>query len=190
MTAGMAEFLEIRLALFRLLQAAYAAPVTPEVATALAELAAAYHQLVARDLPPLAPPEPDAVAEFHRLFVGPGPLVAPPYESVYRSPEPLLMQEETLAVRAFYRSHGLALRAGRREPDDHLAIELEFYARLQEEGQVEDQYRFWDQHLRRWVPDFCGRLAAGSRSPFYRSLAAITREAILAEEQVLAALLE
>src|SRR4051794_22478979 len=31
--------------------------------------------------------------EYHRLFIGPGPLVAPPWESYYRSKEQLLFEE-------------------------------------------------------------------------------------------------
>ncbi|WP_374711961.1 TorD/DmsD family molecular chaperone [Symbiobacterium terraclitae] len=177
---------EVRLALFQLLQAAYAAPATPELAGALAEVAAAYGEALGCALPQLAPLEPGPdLAEFHRLFVGPERLVAPPYESVYVSPEPALMQEATFAVRSFYRRHGLTLGPERNEPDDHIAFELEFYARLQAgalagagEDLTEPQRRFLTEHLARWVPAFCGRIAEGSRSPFYRSLAALTRAVI------------
>jgi TorA maturation chaperone TorD len=175
---------QVRLALFRLLQAAYAAPPTADLAEALAEAAAVYAELIGIQLPPLAPPEQES-AEFHRLFVGPGALVAPPYESVYRSPEQVLMQAETLAVRAMYRQYGLALRPDLNEPDDHIAFELEFYAILQERNLVAAQQAFWQEHLNRWIPAFCRRVIEGSRSPFYRSLAAITRQVIAAEPYVL-----
>lgn len=176
---------EIRLALFRLLQAAYAAPPTPELAVALAEAAAAYDELIQKGLPPIPPVDPVAdTAEFHRLFVGPDRLVAPPYESVYRSPNPLLMQPETLAVRSQYQAHGLAVEPG--QPEDHLATELAFYAILQERGLTAAQRSFYQEHLQRWVGTFCNRVIAGSRSPFYQALAIITNGVIAAEEEVLA----
>lgn len=181
------SFLETRLALFRLLQAAYAGPITLDLAEALLEAAAAYNEGVERAIPPLALPDPGLdLHEYYRLFVGPAVLVAPPYESVYRSPEQALMQAETLAVRAFYQAHGLTLRTEMSEPDDHLAFELEFYAYLQEQRLDRAQALFWERHLRQWVPAFCRRVIDGSRSPFYRSLAAVTREVVIAEQQILA----
>ncbi|HYF92440.1 MAG TPA: molecular chaperone TorD family protein [Symbiobacteriaceae bacterium] len=184
------QFAEIRLALFQLLQAAYTAPATPELAEALREVAAVYLDLVERPAPPLGLPDGAAdVAEFHRLFVGPGALVAPPYESVYLSTEKVLMQAETLAVREFYRSYGKELAPDHREPDDFLAFELEFYAYLQTQVHgLEAMQRFCTEHLERWVPTFCERVITATRSPFYRSLAEITREVILTEGQVLTAI--
>lgn len=184
------QFTELRLALFQLLQAAYTAPSTPDLAEALDELAAIYLDLVERPVAPLGLPDGAAdAAEFHRLFVGPGALIAPPYESVYLSPEQVLMQAETLAVRQFYRSNGKELAPDRREPDDHLAFELEFYAHLQTEANgLDAMRRFCTEHLQRWVPAFCERVIAGTRSSFYRSLAVITREVILTESQVLNAI--
>jgi TorA maturation chaperone TorD len=185
---------EIRLALFRLLQAAYAAPATLDLADALREVAQVYMALLDRPVPPLAELDTgvDDLVEFHRLFVGPGALIAPPYESVYLSPEHVLMQAETLAVRQFYRSYGKALAPDRHEPDDHLAFELEFYAYLHTirpmERRLEAMERFSADHLARWVPAFCKRILEGTRSPFYRSLAVITREVILTEHQVLTAI--
>lgn len=184
------QFTEIRLALFQLLQAAYTAPATPDMAEALGEVAAVYMALLDRKVPELGLPDGAAdVAEFHRLFVGPGALVAPPFESVYRSPEQVLMQAETLAVRQFYRSCGKELAPDRSEPDDFLPFELEFYVYLQTQAHgLEAMRRFSTEHLERWIPAFCERVIAGTRSPFYRSLAVITREVILAESQVLTAI--
>lgn len=209
MNDGQASFLEVRLALFQLLQVAYAAPTTPDLADALADVALAYGELVGGELPPLAPLRPERDApEFSRLFVGPGVLVAPPYESVYRSPEHALMQDETLGVRAWYRQYGLALPPERREPDDHIALEFEFYAHLQQQAMIrldadsslhqadrseraafmEAQRRFFAEHLATWVPTFCSRILDGTRSPFYSSLAAITRAVIHLEKGLLSAL--
>lgn len=68
--------------------------------------------------------------DVQRLFTGPGHLEAPPYESVHLNRSGLVFEEETLAVRAFYRRFGLRLENQGREPDDHVAIELEMLATL------------------------------------------------------------
>lgn len=68
--------------------------------------------------------------EFQRLFVGPGPLVAPPWESFYRSREHLLFEEWTYQVREQYHQFGLQFKNENNEPDDHLLLELEFMLSL------------------------------------------------------------
>ena len=55
---------------------------------------------------------------------------ADPYESVYRSPMGLMMQDEWEEVLRFYREVGLERNASAIEPEDHLGIELECMARL------------------------------------------------------------
>jgi len=66
--------------------------------------------------------------EFNRLFVGPVSPKAPPYESVYLSPDRLVMQEQTIAVRKMYHQEQLASLGQGREPDDFIGTELEFMA--------------------------------------------------------------
>lgn len=68
--------------------------------------------------------------EFNRLFVGPVSPKAPPYESVYLSPNRLVMQEQTIAVRKMYHQEQLASLGQGREPDDFIGTELEFMAYL------------------------------------------------------------
>lgn len=73
----------------------------------------------------------DAVRDDHfRLFRGPAAVAAPPWASVHLSPEKLLFEDETFAVREAYARHGLAAPLLNREPDDHIALELEFCATL------------------------------------------------------------
>ena len=68
--------------------------------------------------------------DFNRLFVGPGEMLAAPWESVYRSKTKLTFQEPTLQVRATYERFGVQAPAMHREPDDHLGLELAFMATL------------------------------------------------------------
>lgn len=125
--------------------------------------------------------------DYNRLFVGPGHLEAPPWESVYRSKEHLLFSKETLAVRDFYRSFGLESKKKNREPDDHLGLELEFMAwlcregsaRIQNGGDFEElltgQQRFLQEHLQQWVPALTADIQRAARTDFFRGLARLTR---------------
>jgi TorA maturation chaperone TorD len=128
-------------------------------------------------------------AEYARLFVGPGAVVAPPWESVHVSQERLLFQRETFEVRAWYARFGLEAPNLHAEPDDHIGLELSFVAHLATLGlraiQVQDgdrlrealdaQRQFLAEHLGMWGPDWCARLEETSGSDFYRGLALLTR---------------
>ncbi|MFQ5611200.1 MAG: molecular chaperone TorD family protein [Anaerolineae bacterium] len=118
---------------------------------------------------------------FNRLFVGPLPPLAHPYESVYRTPNGRLMGEVTMQVIQAYAEAGLAVTEDRRDPPDHVAVELEFMAHLIEE-EVEaraegDQVRaaayltrqinFLHDHLAQWIPHFCNRVAQANPEGFY-----------------------
>ena len=69
-------------------------------------------------------------AEYTRLFVGTRRVLAPMWESVYFNRDRMVFQRETFEVRAMYRAYGLEVDALSHEPDDHLAYELLFVARL------------------------------------------------------------
>ena len=73
----------------------------------------------------------DAVqSDYTHLFVGPGKVDAPPWESVYFHDEEMLFQEETLHVREWYARFGLQAELLHSEPDDHIGLELAFLAHL------------------------------------------------------------
>lgn len=94
--------------------------------------------------------------EFNRLFVGPDRLAAAPYETVYVSDSRTLMQGETRAVRKAYRAAGFEPQALNTQPDDHLAFELAFVAKLLERGTEEDMAAytaFMNDHLGIWYRD-------------------------------------
>ena len=59
--------------------------------------------------------------EYTRLFIGPGELPCQPMESPYRTKDAAVFQENTLAVRAIFREHGLQLARLMRIPDDHMS---------------------------------------------------------------------
>ncbi|MEC4184418.1 molecular chaperone TorD family protein [Adlercreutzia sp. R21] len=123
-------------------------------------------------------------ADYTRLFVGPGKLPAPPWESVYRADGDLLFQESTLEVRQAYREAGFKAAGYPREADDHVATELSFMASLADEASaaveagdderahafMTAQVKFLQAHLTRWLPQFAERLntqAPAGTKPFY-----------------------
>lgn len=142
-------------------------------------------------------PECEAEYEYNMLFVGPGKLLAPPFESYYRNAERTLMQQETMAVRAFYTRLGLACELLNSIPDDHLAIELEFicylYAKagqLLEKGMTEqadlflELYReFFNAHLKHWIAAHCQDVLRQARTSLCRGMALIMLGFFRQEEQ-------
>jgi TorA maturation chaperone TorD len=122
--------------------------------------------------------------EYASLFLGVGPKTVSLCESVYRSTSGLLYQSPLLEVRQSYRETGMAKTDQYREPDDHIAVELSYMARLCEmtqeaaEGETELALRclmlqqaFLDDHLLRWIPLFAQQLIATAPSGFYRAMA-------------------
>ncbi|MBG3876567.1 hypothetical protein FVW20_05890, partial [Desulfovibrio oxamicus] len=96
-------------------------------ATNGASLRRAFEALALPGSPPL-PPVPAWDEEeylFNRLFVGPGPVAAPPYASVYLETERRLMGEATLFAREAYAALGLASPWQGSLPDDHIGLELD-----------------------------------------------------------------
>lgn len=145
---------------------------------------------------------PDALealkSDYTRLFIGPGKLPAPPWESVYVSGEDLLFQPSTLEVRDAYRKAGYQATGYPHEADDHLATELGFMEALAKDSQaaydandseklrllLSQQTMFLAQHLNVWLPQFVERLL-NTESPkfgeFYPRFAVLARELCAAD---------
>ena len=68
--------------------------------------------------------------EWLRLFVGLGTPEASCLESFYVEPNSHMFGQNTLAVRAAYKRHGLQVERLHAEPDDHLGLMLGFVAHL------------------------------------------------------------
>ncbi|MCC6345990.1 MAG: molecular chaperone TorD family protein [Nitrospirales bacterium] len=134
----------------------------------------------------------ELILELHREFASlflVGTHTIPCSESVYRSPERLVKQEPRERVMESYRDAGFAVSPHWREPEDHIAIELEFMANVSrvayeaaERGDSEGlrrslhcQKEFMEQHLAMWVPHFCALLAARAEDVgFYQAVSHLT----------------
>lgn len=127
-------------------------------------------------------------AEYNRLFVGPLPPLAHPYESVYRTAEGMVMGDCTLDVFQTYAEEGFVLSTEYKDLPDHVAVELEYMALLcqrEAEARVEGletvvsrlqkkESVFLEEHLGRWLPQFCQRILLAAPSSFYRQWVQIT----------------
>lgn len=136
--------------------------------------------------------------EYNRLFVGPASPLAPPYESVYRSADRLVMQDTTLKVRSWY--HKENLRAGNmgNEPDDFIATELEYAAyllfkahKLLQEGllsksllYIQNYNLFLEKHLSRWIPEFVETLSSGAQSQLFKDIGKIILQTVTTVEEL------
>ncbi|MDQ7094062.1 molecular chaperone TorD family protein [Desulfosporosinus sp. PR] len=119
--------------------------------------------------------------EFNRLFVGPTSPIAPPYESVYLSPERLVMQEHTLEVRQMYQAENLMATSQGTAPDDFIATELEFAAYLlncvsreSSRGNSSNAVKYLDlynefmqKHPQRWLKLFAASVLENARHPVF-----------------------
>lgn len=137
-----------------------------------------------------------ALFEYNRLFVGPGKLLAPPYESAYRNAQGLVMQEETLAVRWFYLQTGIEVSNKNAIPDDHLGLEFEFIcyllAREGERLQADDSstanhyaalyQEFCQQHILSWIYRHCDDILAHGRTWLCRDTAVALIQFLQREE--------
>lgn len=131
-------------------------------------------------------------ADYNDLFVGPGPVLAPPWESVYFNEARMIFQKETLDVRQWYRQFGLEAAKIYKEPDDHIGLELAFLAHLaslgatalehQDESQIsrllEAQRDFLVAHPVRWVSIWRELVEEHARTDFYRGVALVTDGAL------------
>lgn len=134
----------------------------------------------------------DLQVDYTRLFIGPGKVLAPPWESVYFGKNRSLFQQETLQVRLWYRRFGLESEKLHKEPDDHIGMELSFIANLSQRAlralEEKDETRFLKllqaqrqfiaEHPLKWVSSWCSLVEEHSRTDFYRGLAILTRSTL------------
>jgi TorA maturation chaperone TorD len=143
----------------------------------------------------------DALAvEYAHLFLGPGKHVSP-HESVHHKKEGAqsgqLWGESTAEVKKFIESSGLEYKSEYTGLPDHISVELEFMQQviLREEQAwqdddketamlcLENEKKFADEHLFRWIPEFCEKVVTEADLPFYREMAKLTRTFIEFERQ-------
>ena len=134
----------------------------------------------------------DMAVEYTRLFLGPGKHISP-HESVHHqrndAEQGQLWGQSTVEVKRFIESSGLDYRSEYRGLPDHISVELEFMQQVtlreeqawREEDKDQALYclkiekKFIEEHLIRWIPIFCEKVIREAELPFYREMAALTR---------------
>ena len=127
-----------------------------------------------------------AAAEHEALFHGVGKPEVFVYGSFYLSG--FLNEKPLAALRTDLALLGLARGADALETEDHIAYlcEVMRYLIAGDDAAVcnlEQQRRFFRQHLQSWVEMLCDTVAAHSRADTWRAVAALTRAFVQVEAQ-------
>ena len=141
----------------------------------------------------------DLAIEYTRLFLGPGKHISP-HESIHHEKDNSkwgqLWGDSTVEVKKFIETTGLEYQTDYKGLPDHISVELEFMQQLtlREEQAWGDseadgaayyrkiEEKFIIEHLMPWIPVFCDKIMQEAELPFYRGLAAFTREFIQFEQ--------
>lgn len=122
--------------------------------------------------------------DYIQLYVGPGRMEVPPWESVYRNDERRLFDQHTLQVRETYARHGMEFVKKNKTPEDHISIELEFMRivterllkaiDLQDEKAerilIQEQLEFLNGHMLVWMPFFIDLTRKSAKTVFFSRL--------------------
>ncbi|MGO8874793.1 MAG: molecular chaperone [Acidimicrobiales bacterium] len=123
---------------------------------------------------------PALLEEYERLFVGPGHVSCPPYESFWREDVPVdirrsLMGPCTADLRRLYGELEIELAPANGELPDHVAVELEALAyALSFEETLPVAHALFLEHLRQWLPRLCRAVAHEAQHSFYRELSGLS----------------
>jgi TorA maturation chaperone TorD len=123
---------------------------------------------------------PALLEEYERLFIGPGPVPCPPYESYWRIDvsadiRNTLMGPCTADLNRLYGELGLQLAPSGGELPDHVAIEFEALAfALSLEGVPTVAKSLFFDHVKKWLPRLCRAVAREAETPFYKQLTDVT----------------
>ncbi len=143
----------------------------------------------------------DLAVEYTRLFIGPGRHV-PPSEGAQR--EGALWGKATSRVASFVENCGFGYVPQFSDLPDHISVELEFMQEItkreakawkQEDRAAARHWlrierKFIGEHLARWAPLFCEKVAQEAECSFYREMAVLTDSFIQREHKELRKRLE
>ena len=109
------------------------------------------------------------------LFVGPTKKLAPPWESVYRSADRIVMQEQAIEVLRAYATQRIGFERMGESPADHAGFELEFVSiligRSMRSGKAREALTtFLADHLLAWVPAWSADIRKHAKTSFMRGL--------------------
>lgn len=138
----------------------------------------------------------DLAAEYASLFLNVGPKPVYLVESVYLGKHHTLYEDPYFEVLDAYRMLGFEKSSEFKEPEDHLAVELEFMAKLVDltkqcldtsnisyaRGYLKLQEEFLNEHLAKWVPQLSQKIEEATANKLYTGLARLLRGFIEVEK--------
>lgn len=123
------------------------------------------------------------LAEDHLLLFSGPEAIAPPWESVWRERDKLLFGECTAQVASLYADWALAIIDGRRQPEDHLGLEISFLAwllqnKLEHPGILAQSGQTLDEaiagilngHILEFAPQVLEKAAANATTAYYAAV--------------------
>ncbi|MCE5312143.1 MAG: molecular chaperone TorD family protein [Nitrospiraceae bacterium] len=119
--------------------------------------------------------------EFNSIFFNPGTPLQP-YESLHNynhAKGPGLFSEPAADAQQYYAEAGLVMDEDINLPPDHISAELFFMAYLIELDMVDMQRCFMQDHLVKWIPEYCTMVKEAAGTAFYREAASLLRLFIL-----------
>jgi TorA maturation chaperone TorD len=142
--------------------------------------------------------------EYAGLFLGVWRVPAHPSESAYFTGGQAIMQEPRDKVLEIYRRMGVDRGDQFKEPEDHIALELQFMAHVCEKANkalkdsdvqeakrcLEVQRDFLNDHLGKWAPKLSADILKSAKREFYKAIAKITEGFVEMDKKVVAELLE
>jgi len=138
--------------------------------------------------------------EYTRLFLGPGRHISP-HESIHYERDDgdwgKLWGASTVEVKKFVESLGLKYKESDTSIPDHISVELELMQRVIEKEKqawnenngkdalhyLKIEHMFMEDHLSKWIPEFCDKVTAEAEMSFYPEMAKLTKSFIELEEK-------
>jgi TorA maturation chaperone TorD len=140
--------------------------------------------------------------EYTRLFLGPGKHISP-HESIHYERDDgdwgTHWGASTVEVKKFVESLGLKYKETDKSIPDHISVELEIMQKViarEEEAWgknsrdealhfIKIEKMFLEDHLVKWVPQFCDKVISSAKLSFYREIAKLTKSFIEFEKDAI-----
>jgi TorA maturation chaperone TorD len=146
----------------------------------------------------------ELAVEYANLFLCVKEKPLHPSESAYRSEDHAIYQEHRDEALREYWNAGVDKVKGFTEPEDHIAIELQFMAYLcrrtvealeknekdEAKRYLQTQIDFIDNHLAKWVPELTKDILENATVNFYKGIALVTNAFIESDRKVMRDLIE
>lgn len=144
-----------------------------------------FDELENKELEAIFNREKEAYLATFDLFNPQGKIPAPPWESVYVTSDRALFGDPVIHIRQKLHQFGLRFIKENSEPEDHIAIELEFMTflinhtsdaaksnnKFEFERGIYNQYWLLKEHLTKWIDPFAKDIHSSETTTFYKGIA-------------------